>query len=77
MVYPATARLWAGRRRRTLIRQSGDLPRIVRAAHHGTSVGFMQLWKLMLVSDVEMRGRVKDLFDRERPAAAQNNCGDA
>ena len=49
----------------------GDkLARIVRAAHHGPSVGFMQPWDFILVQDVEKRGQVKDLFDRERAAAA-------
>ncbi len=47
------------------------LARILRAAHHGPSVGFMQPWDFILVSDVETRVRVKDLFERERQAAAQ------
>ncbi len=47
------------------------LARIIRAAHHGPSVGFMQPWDFILVSDVETRGRVKELFERERHAAAQ------
>lgn len=47
------------------------LARILRAAHRGPSVGFMQPWDFILVSDVETRMRVKDLFDRERHAAAQ------
>ena len=47
------------------------LARIIKAAHHGPSVGFMQPWDFILVRDVEKRGRVKDLFDRERRAAAE------
>ena len=47
------------------------LARILRAAHHGPSVGFMQPWDFILVSDVETRMRVKDLFERERQAASQ------
>ena len=47
------------------------LARILRAAHHGPSVGFMQPWDFVLVKDAEKRRRVKDLFDRERLAAAQ------
>ena len=47
------------------------LARIIRAAHRGPSVGFMQPWDFILVSDVETRMRVKDLFERERQAAAQ------
>ena len=46
------------------------LARIVRAAHHGPSVGFMQPWDFILVQDVQKRQRVKDLFERERAAAA-------
>ena len=47
------------------------LARIISAAHRGPSVGFMQPWDFILVSDVEKRERVKDLFLRERQAAAQ------
>ena len=45
------------------------LARAIRAAHRGPSVGYMQPWDFILVSDVEVRERVKDLFDRERQAA--------
>ncbi len=47
------------------------LARIIKAAHHGPSVGFMQPWDFILVRDVEKRGQVKDLFNRERRAAAE------
>ena len=47
------------------------LARIIKAAHHGPSVGFMQPWDFILVSDVETRERVKELFEKERRAAAQ------
>ena len=47
------------------------LARIIRAAHNGPSVGFMQPWDFILVSDVDTRVHVKRLFDRERQAAAQ------
>ena len=50
---------------------SEKLARILRAAHQGPSVGFMQPWDFVLVSDLQMRSKVKDLFDRERQAAAQ------
>lgn len=46
------------------------LARIVRAAHHGPSVGFMQPWDFILVQDLQKRSQVKDLFERERAAAA-------
>ena len=47
------------------------LARIISAAHHGPSVGFMQPWDFILVSDEEKRRQVKELFERERQAAAQ------
>jgi len=46
------------------------LARIIRAAHHGPSVGFMQPWDFIMVRDNEVRQKVKDLFDRERQAAS-------
>jgi nicotinate-nucleotide--dimethylbenzimidazole phosphoribosyltransferase len=46
------------------------LARLLDAAHHAPSVGFMQPWGFVLVSAPETRTRVKELFDRERQAAA-------
>jgi len=46
------------------------LGRIIRAAHHGPSVGFMQPWDFILVRDLEVRRQVKELFERERQASA-------
>ena len=46
------------------------LARIIRAAHHGPSVGFMQPWDFIMVQNTEIRQNVKDLFDRERQAAS-------
>ena len=46
------------------------LARIIRAAHHGPSVGFMQPWDFIMVRDSAIRKKVKDLFDRERQAAS-------
>ncbi|MCL5946877.1 MAG: 5,6-dimethylbenzimidazole synthase [Chloroflexi bacterium] len=46
------------------------LARILAAAHHAPSVGFMQPWSFLLIRDRETRLRVKELFDRERQAAA-------
>jgi 5,6-dimethylbenzimidazole synthase len=44
--------------------------RLLEAAHHGPSVGFMQPWNFIVVRDVTIKARVKALFDRERQAAA-------
>ena len=46
------------------------LTRLIRAAHQGPSVGFMQPWDFILVRDIERREQVKELFHRERQAAA-------
>ena len=46
------------------------LARIIQAAHHGPSVGFMQPWDFILIKDAQVRGQVKDLFEKERQAAA-------
>jgi nicotinate-nucleotide--dimethylbenzimidazole phosphoribosyltransferase len=46
------------------------LARLLNAAHHAPSVGFMQPWSFLLVRDGETRTQVKALFDRERQAAA-------
>ena len=42
------------------------LARIIRAAHHGPSVGFMQPWDFIMVRDMNIRQKVKDLFERRR-----------
>ncbi len=46
------------------------LARLLDAAHHAPSVGFMQPWDFILIRDREVRARVRTLFDRERQAAA-------
>ncbi|HEY8744143.1 MAG TPA: 5,6-dimethylbenzimidazole synthase, partial [Chloroflexota bacterium] len=46
------------------------LARLLNAAHHAPSVGFMQPWGFLLVRDRQTRTQVKALFDRERQAAA-------
>jgi 5,6-dimethylbenzimidazole synthase len=46
------------------------LARIIQAAHHGPSVGFMQPWDFVLIRDKSVRQEVQKLFQREREAAA-------
>ena len=48
----------------------GVLRRVLDAAHHAPSVGFMQPWNFILIRSVNTRQRVKDLFERERQAAS-------
>ncbi|MBA2393245.1 MAG: nicotinate-nucleotide--dimethylbenzimidazole phosphoribosyltransferase [Ktedonobacteraceae bacterium] len=47
------------------------LARVLDAAHHAPSVGFMQPWTFIVISDQQTRLRVHDLYERERIAAAQ------
>lgn len=47
------------------------LARILDAAHHAPSVGFMQPWTFLVISNHQTRVRVQDLYERERVAAAQ------
>lgn len=46
------------------------LARILSAAHHAGSVGYMQPWNFIVVEDVTIRKRVKEAFRREREEAA-------
>ncbi len=46
------------------------LARILDAAHHAGSVGFMQPWDFIVITAAETRAAVKALFERERQAAA-------
>ncbi|HEY8477837.1 MAG TPA: nicotinate-nucleotide--dimethylbenzimidazole phosphoribosyltransferase [Chloroflexota bacterium] len=47
------------------------LARVLHAAHHAPSVGFMQPWNFIVIADRTTRERVKALYERERQAAAQ------
>ena len=44
--------------------------RLLEAAHHGPSVGFMQPWNFILVRDATLKCQVKTLYEKERQAAA-------
>ncbi|MDE2385723.1 MAG: 5,6-dimethylbenzimidazole synthase [Alphaproteobacteria bacterium] len=46
------------------------LRRILTAAHHAPSVGFMQPWNFILVRDATIRARVKQLFEAANAEAA-------
>ncbi len=46
------------------------LARIIQAAHHGPSVGFMQPWDFILIKNPQIREQAKALFERERQAAS-------
>lgn len=46
------------------------LRRVLDAAHHAPSVGFMQPWTFITIRSLSTRLRVKELFERARQAAA-------
>ena len=52
------------------------LARILTAAHHAPSVGFMQPWDFILIDDGELRHAVQRLFNRENERAAANYQGE-
>ncbi|MBW0148364.1 MULTISPECIES: 5,6-dimethylbenzimidazole synthase [Marinobacter] len=52
------------------------LARLLRAAHHAPSVGFMQPWDFLVIDSVEVRARVLAIFDAENDKAAHNYQGD-
>ena len=47
------------------------LRRILTAAHHAPSVGFMQPWNFIVIRDRQVKQKVKDLFLRENARAAR------
>lgn len=46
------------------------IARLLAAAHHGPSVGYMQPWTFIVIRDPRVKAKVKDLYQRERQAAA-------
>ena len=47
------------------------LRRLLDAAHHAGSVGFMQPWSFVVIRSEEVKKRVKNLFEQANEAAAQ------
>ena len=47
------------------------LLRILQAAHHAPSVGFMQPWRFMRITDLELRRQIHGLVEIERCATAR------
>lgn len=46
------------------------LARLLKAAHHAPSVGFMQPWNFIVIRDPEVRSVLKHAVDKERHAAS-------
>jgi len=59
--------------------ESAVLARVLGAAHHAPSVGLMQPWRFIRISDGAIRERIATLVDAERlaTAAALNQRGEA
>ncbi|MBS0206360.1 MAG: 5,6-dimethylbenzimidazole synthase [Planctomycetes bacterium] len=51
------------------------LSRILNAAHHAGSVGFMQPWNFIVIRSMDVRQQVHELFTRENARAAENYAG--
>ncbi|MBB5321043.1 5,6-dimethylbenzimidazole synthase [Marinobacter oulmenensis] len=52
------------------------LARLLEAAHHAPSVGFMQPWDFIVIDSVEVRQQVLDSFNEENDRAAANYQGE-
>lgn len=52
------------------------LARLLRAAHHAPSVGFMQPWDFIVIDRADVRQAVKALYDTANAQAAQNYAGE-
>ncbi|WP_292275661.1 5,6-dimethylbenzimidazole synthase [Marinobacter sp.] len=52
------------------------LARLLKAAHHAPSVGYMQPWDFILIDSVEVREQVLASFHEENAKAAENYTGE-
>jgi len=52
------------------------LARLLQAAHHAPSVGFMQPWDFIVIDSREVRQQVHEIFERENQKALENYTGD-
>jgi 5,6-dimethylbenzimidazole synthase len=52
------------------------LLKLIKAAHHAGSVGFMQPWNFIVIDDQALKSRVKDIFQRENIKAGKNYRGE-
>lgn len=52
------------------------LARLLHAAHHAPSVGFMQPWDFLVIESVSVRQDVLAIFERENEKAANNYTGE-
>ncbi|MCG8352643.1 MAG: 5,6-dimethylbenzimidazole synthase [Chloroflexales bacterium] len=52
------------------------LVRLLQAAHHAPSVGFMQPWDFIVIDSLDVRQAVKQIFEQTNQKAAENYSGD-
>src|SRR5690554_7790459 len=52
------------------------LARILTAAHHAPSVGFMQPWDFIVIDSLAVREQVLDSFNEENSKASENYTGE-
>ena len=52
------------------------LANLIDAAHHAPSVGFMQPWDFIVIDSLELRKKIKAIFDQENQKAAKNYTGE-
>lgn len=52
------------------------LTRLLQAAHHAPSVGFMQPWDFIVIDSLEVRQAVQAIFEGENQKAAANYVGE-
>jgi 5,6-dimethylbenzimidazole synthase len=52
------------------------LGRLLDAAHHGPSVGFMQPWDFIVIRDTSVRGTIRDCFLEANRRAAERYTGE-
>ena len=51
------------------------LLKLLNAAHHAASVGFMQPWNFIVVEDLSVRQEIKAVFEEENRRACENYVG--
>src|SRR5690606_8323664 len=52
------------------------LARILAAAHHAPSVGFMQPWDFIVIDSLAVREQVLASFNKENDKASENDTGE-
>src|SRR5580698_1529026 len=52
------------------------LARLLHAAHHAPSVGFMQPWDFVVIDSIEIKRAIKALYEKANADAAANYAGE-